>query len=220
MGYTWQSIVMIGALGLTTLAAYLKHKHSNLEAKVNRHTASGQDLSEERSKGHLQNLPQAQLSTSSTPSLLHEKCSITIHNYAISSDSPEHFTRLLRHNMSSFAHYPQAWIFWLMSPKHRHTFSRSCIERLDFVEGDLVCGVYRVVKAEPAYVELSMEVPPRFGKVAGLLIVRLETDPDLGVVLITETLQWTLDGTVKNLPLSRPLPKFLHEIASASLLVS
>jgi hypothetical protein len=122
--------------------------------------------------------------------------------------------------MSSFARYPQAWIFWLMLPKHRHTFSDSYIERLDFVEGDLVCGAYGVVKAEPTYVELSMEMPPRFGAVAGLLVIRLDNTPNAGVVLITETLQWTSDGAIKDLPLSKPLPKFLHDIASASLLVT
>ena len=122
--------------------------------------------------------------------------------------------------MSSFARYPQAWLFWLILREHRHTFSDSHIERLDFVEGDLVCGVYRVVKAEPTYVELSMEVPPRFGAVAGLLVIRLDHAPDTGVVLITETLQWTPDGSTKDLPLSKPLPKLLHEVASASLLVS
>jgi hypothetical protein len=109
-----------------------------------------------------------------------------------------------------------------MLPKHRHTFSPSYIDRLDFVAGDLVCGVYRVVKAKPTYVELSMEVPPRFGSVAGLLVIRLETriTPDSSVFLTTETLQWTLEGTIEDLPLSKPLPKLLHEFASASLLVS
>ena len=220
MIYTWQFTVAVATLGLSTAVAYIKHKHSNLEAKVNRHTVSAQERSDARLKGHLQSVPQALLSTSNTPALLHEKCSIPIPNYAITDNSPEHFTKLLRHNMSSFAYYPQAWIFWLMLPKHRHTFSRSYIKRLVFVEGDFVCGVYRVVKAQPTYVELSMEVPPRFGAVAGLLVVRLETTQDSGVVLTTETLQWTLNGNVKDLPLSKPLPKFMHEVASASLLVS
>lgn len=220
MSYTWRSLLAVGALGLTTLAAYLKHKHSSLEAKVNRQNVIAQERSEEHSKGHLQSLSKVLPITSSTPALLHEKCSIPIPNYTISRDSPKHFTSLLRHNMSSFACYPQAWIFWLMLPKYRHTFSDSYTQRLDFVEGDLVCGVYRVVKAEPTYVELSMEVPPRFGNVAGLLVIRLDSTPDSGVALITETLQCTSDGTIKDLPLSKPLPKFLHEIASASLLVS
>jgi hypothetical protein len=122
--------------------------------------------------------------------------------------------------MASFARYPQAWIFWLLLPNHRQTFSQFYIERLDFLEGDLVCGVYRVVKAKPTYVELSMEMPPRFGSVAGLLVIRLETTQDSGVVLATETLQWTLEGTMSDLPLSKPLPKLLHEFASASLLIS
>lgn len=220
MSYTWPSIVAVSALGMATLATFINHKHSSLEAKVNRHSIPAQKRSEERSKAHLESLPHLQLSTSSAPSLLHEKCSIPIPNYTISQNSPKHFTRLLRHNMSSFARYPQAWIFWLMLPKHRQTFSASYIECLNFIEGDLVCGVYRVVKAEPTYVELSMEVPPRFGDVAGLLVIRLENTPDSGLLLITETLQWTPDGTISDLPLSKPLPKFLHEIASASLLVS
>lgn len=83
-----------------------------------------------------------------------------------------------------------------------------------------MCGVYRVVKASPTRVELCMEVPPRFGSVAGLLVIRLETTPNSGVVLTTETLQRTLEGTARDLPLSRLLPKLLHEYASASLLVS
>ena len=220
MSYSWRSILVFGTLGLTALAAYLKHKHSSLEAKVNRHTVSAQERSEEHSKGHLQFLPEALLSTSSTSAFLHEPCSMPISNYAISEESPKHFTRLLRQNMSSFTRYPQAWIFWLMLRKHRHTLSDSYIERLDFVVGDHVCGVYRVVKAEPTYVELRMEVPPDFGAVAGLLVIRLDNTPDSVVVLITETLQWTSNGTIKDLPLSEPLPKFWHEIASASLLVS
>lgn len=221
MSYTWHSIVAVSALGLATLATFINHKHSSLEAKVNRHSRSAQERSEELCKGHLQSLPHLQLSTASASALLHEKCSIPIPNYTISQDSPKHFTRLLRRNMSSFARWPQAWIFWLMLPKHRHTFSASYIECLKFIEGDLVCGVYRVIKAEPTYVELSMEVPPRFGSVAGLLVIRLDNDAlDSGLLLVTETLQWTPDGNISDLPLSKPLPKFWHEIASASLLVS
>lgn len=220
MSYTWQSIVAVAILGLSTAAAYIRHKHSLFEEKVNRHTVSSQERLEQHTKGNLQSLSQDLFITSSTSALLHEKCSIPIPNYTISNDSPEHFTHLLRHNMSSFARYPQAWIFWLMLPKHRHTFSPSYIKRLVFVKGDLVCGVYRVIEAKPTYVELSMEVPPRFGTVAGLLVIRLDNTPDSGVVLITETLQWTLEGTIRDLPLSKPLPKLLHEFASASLLVS
>ena len=92
-----------------------------------------------------------------------------------------------------------------------------------FVEGDLVCGVYKVVEAKPTHVEMSMEVPPRFGSVAGLLVLRLETMPESGGVgLVAETLQWTTseEGTMGDLPLCRPLPKLLHEFVSASLLVS
>ena len=220
MSYIWQSIVAVAILGLSTAAAYIKHKHNLLEEKVNRHTVPSQDRLVQHKQGNLQSLPQAVLNKPNTPALLHEKCSIPIPNYVISDDSPGHFTHLLRHNMSTFARYPQAWIFWLTLPKHRHTFSRSYIERLDFVEDDLACGVYRVIEAKPTYVELSMEVPPRFGSVAGLLVIRLETTQDSGVVLITETLQWTLNGTIKDLPLSKPLPKLLHEFASASLLIS
>jgi len=220
MSYTWQLVVATSILGLTTLATYIQRKHSSLEAKVNRHKVSFKEREEERDKGNLSSLPQALLGNPATPALLHEKCSIPIANYTLSDDSPEHFIRLLRHNMTSFARYPQAWIFWLVLPKHRHTFARSYIERLNFVEGNLVCGVYRVVRAKPTYVELSMEVPPRFGSVAGLLVIRLETTSNSGVMMTTETLQWTLDGTIEDLPLIKPIPKLLHDFASASLLVS
>jgi hypothetical protein len=220
MSYTWQSIVAAAILILSTAAAYIKHKHSLLEEKVNRHAVSSQERLEQHTKGNLQSLPQALLTTPEASALLHEKCSIQIPNYEISDDSPEHFTHLLRHNMASFARYPQAWAFWLVLPKHRYTFSRSYIERLVFVEGDLVCGVYKVIKAKPTYVELSMEVPPRFGTIAGLLAIRLDNTPESEVVLTTETLQWTSNGTIEDLPLSKPLSKLLHEFASASLLIS
>jgi hypothetical protein len=222
MSYTWQLMVAVVIICLTTSAAYIKRKHSLLEERVNRRTVSAQKRSDERTKGNLQSLPQAQLSNSNTPALLHEKCSLPLPNYALSNDSPEHFTRLLRHNMSSFARYPQAWLLWLALPKSRHTFLRAYFEDLEFVEGDPVCGVFRVVKSKPTYIELRLEPPPRFGTVAGLLIIRLETGttPDSGVELITETLQWTLEGTIKDLPLSKPLPKLLHEFASANLLIS
>lgn len=220
MSYTWPSILAVALVGLTTLAAYIKHKHTSLELKTNRHTVSSQERSKDHSNGNLQSLPQALLSNPNALPFLHEKCSIPIPNYTISKDTPEHFTHFLRHNMTSFARYPQAWIFWLVLPKHRHTSSPEYIERLNFVEGDLVCSVYRVVKARPTYVELSMDVPPRFGAISGLLVIRLQARADSGVVLITETLQWTTDGTTRDLPLSKPLPKLLHEFASASLLVS
>lgn len=220
MSHTWQLTVAVAILGLSATAAYTKRKHNSLEAKVNRHTIYSQERSEERKEGNLQSLPETLLTNSNTPALLHEKCSILIPSYAISNESPEHFIHLLRHNMINFSRFPQAWIFWLMLPKHRHTFSRAYIERLDFVEGDLICGVYRVVKASTSRVELSMEVQPRFGAVAGLLIISLQSRADLGVVFSTETLQWTLEGTIKDLPLSKPLPKLLHEFASAYLLIS
>ena len=222
MSYTWQSMVAVAIMVLTTLAAYIKHNHSILEGKVNRRTVSAQERSDERIKGNLQSLPPALPSASGVPALLHEKCSLPIPNYAISNDTPEHFTRLLRHNMSIFARYPQAWLLWLALPKSRHTFSHAYFEHIEFVEGDPVCGVLRVVKSKPTYIELRLEPPPRFGAVAGLLIIRLETGttPDSGVELITETLQWTLKGTIKDLPLSKPLPKLLHEFASANLLIS
>ena len=220
MIYTWHLVVATGIFGLTTVVACIKRKHSSLEAKVHRHTVSAQEREHERFKGNLQSIPQPLLGTQEAPALLHERCTIPIPNYAISDHLPKDFTRLLRHNMISFAHLPQAWIFWLVLPKHRHTFSQAYIKHLDFIKGDLICGVYRVVKASPTRVELSMEVPPRFGAVGGLLVIGLQTTEKSGVVLTTETIQWTLKGTINDLPLSKPLPKFLHEFASASLLVS
>ena len=225
MSYTWQWILAVTILCLTTTAAYIKHKHTTLEAKITRRTISHQERRSSHTSTNLQSLPPTLLLTNpiKPPALFHEKCSILLPNYTISDSSPEHFTHLLRHNMINFAHYPQAWILWLLLPEQRHTFSRAYIERLVFVEGDLVCDVYKVVEAKPTHVEMSMEMPPRFGSVAGLLVIRLETMPESGgVELVTETLQWATseEGTMRDLPLCKPLPKLLHEFASASLLVS
>lgn len=121
--------------------------------------------------------------------------------------------------MTTFARSPQAYIFWLMLSKQRHTFTTSYIDHLDFVEGDMVCGLYRVVKRGSTSVEMAMEAPPSLGGIGGSLVVRLSVSSE-GVLLVTETLQWKTDGGRGGLPLEKPLPRFLHEVASAGSLVS
>lgn len=220
MIFSWQLTTAAGILSLTTAALYIQHKHSSLEAEINRGTVSDTEREKARREGTLQTVPAVQFNHHDGPRTLHERCAIILPTYSISDRSAEHFTKLLRHNMSSFARFPQAWIFWLMLPEKRHTFASSFIDSLDFREGDLVCGLYKVVKRSPTSVELSMEAPQSFGGIGGLLVVRLEATSGEQVALITETLQWTTGGEPKNLPLSKPIPRFLHEIASASLLVS
>jgi hypothetical protein len=58
----------------------------------------------------------------------------------------ELLTRLMRRNMSSFTRLPQAYILRTMSTKaEAPSFKAANLERLDFTEGDLVCGAYRVI---------------------------------------------------------------------------
>ncbi|KNG83563.1 hypothetical protein ANOM_009540 [Aspergillus nomiae NRRL 13137] len=126
------------------------------------------------------------------------------------------FTLLLRRNMTAFSRFPQAWILRLnVAPADRITFHASHIRSLQFKEGDLVCGFYRVQERTPnkAVLELLFE-----GEVSGRLVIRFWEESD-DVVFCTETIMWTRKvnpGQIKRVivPLENPVLRFLHEIAA------
>ncbi|OGM48024.1 hypothetical protein ABOM_002674 [Aspergillus bombycis] len=126
------------------------------------------------------------------------------------------FSLLLRRNMTAFSRFPQAWILRLtVAPADRITFHASHIRSLQFKEGDLVCGLYRVQERTPnkAVLELLFN-----GEVSGRLIIRFWEEGE-DVVFCTETIMWTSKvnpGQRKRaiVPLENPVLRFLHEMAA------
>ncbi|KAE8377984.1 hypothetical protein BDV26DRAFT_262497 [Aspergillus bertholletiae] len=126
------------------------------------------------------------------------------------------FTLLLRRNMTAFSRFPQAWMLRLtVAPVARRTFHASHIQSIQFQDGEIVCGVYRVQERthNKAVLELLFE-----GEVSGRLIIRCWEDGE-EVVFCTETIMWTrkiLSGQRKRVivPLENPVLRFLHEMAA------
>lgn len=131
------------------------------------------------------------------------------------------FTSLLRRNMTCFSRMPQGWFLWLAfsSPDQRRTFTRDHIQSLDFKEGDVVCGAYRVVKRTPLRVEIELQAQKSLGPVYGLMVVSIRPRNE-GAALVTETIQWTEKDSGAILPLERWIAGFLHSLASRWLVVT
>lgn len=127
---------------------------------------------------------------------------------------PDLLTCLLRHNLATFAHFPQAWILRLNTPsRDRHTFSAEYVQSSNFKEGDRICGVYRVIVRTENQVELSMVRGP----VTGRLVIGYAFDKDKEMVIFSnETVMWIpkdKEGGGK-IPLENPLLRFFHEMAA------
>lgn len=140
-------------------------------------------------------------------------------------------TTYLRYNMANFARYlPQAWVIkQMLGKKHPEmlpTFDPEFIQHQDFVVGDVVCGIYKVVVREDAVVEFAIEPPAAIGDspqpFEGRLVIGIQpTHGDL-VQVFSETTMWR--DIVKDpnvvMPLERTGPRIMHELASWWLLDS
>lgn len=155
-------------------------------------------------------------------------------------------TLYLRHTMTQFSRVlPQAWILWLMSPAgslHRRSFQPAYIQRLDFREGDVVCGMYVVKLRTTNKVEFDIRPPTstsrptnssgagddsktgRSGMNARLVISIQEGKGDEDAdkyIFSSDTIMWKAaddDGVV--LPLEKAPVKWMHELAAWGLLDS
>jgi len=131
------------------------------------------------------------------------------------------FTKLLRRNMTSFSRMPQGWLLWfaLNTPEQRQTFTTEYIENLAFKEGDVVNGIYHVVKRTPLHIEMELQPPKALGPVSGLMIISIRPRNE-GAALVTETIQWTEKNSGAILPLERWIGGFLHSLASRWLVIT
>ena len=134
-------------------------------------------------------------------------------NHLPALDTNELLTTYLRYTMTCFSYLPQAWILRLVSD--RATFNKFYIQNLDFEDGNVVCGLYRVVLRTDKKVELLMQQ----GTVQGRLVIGIE-DEGNEMKFYSETLMWKGKDDKTVMPLERAVPKWLHELASWWLLDS
>jgi len=127
----------------------------------------------------------------------------------------------LRHTMGTFSSkFPQAWILRrLVTPERRKTFARSHISALHFEEGDVVCGVYKVVARRGGRVEFAMEMPKMGVVRGGRLVVSVERKGE-EVVCGSETVMWKDAKEKRKMPLEGGFGKWAHEMAAWWLLDS
>lgn len=115
------------------------------------------------------------------------------------------------------------------SPEAVQTLNPAFIEKLDFVAGDVVCGVYEVLRREDSVVEFGIAQPasttsqgPKIKDAGfeGRLVIGMRPVGDL-LEVYSETIMWR-DTSKKGvvMPLERKIPRVLHELASWWLLDS
>jgi hypothetical protein len=148
-------------------------------------------------------------------------------------------TAYLRRNMSAFARYlPQAYLLRMMlrGTEAAKTLDPVFIGNLDFVERDVVCGVYQVLRREDGIVEFvinqdvnqqpattSEEKISSLSKQGfeGRMIIDIESMDDESIQIYSETIMWRQVGNGGVvMPLERRFLRALHELASWWLLES
>lgn len=208
------TIITVSAILTGSSAIYLYYFHQSLSSRI--HHSS-----------HYGTLPPSTSDTiTSIPKAVYTEEYYTVYDYASRPVSrrclpglepAELFTRLIRRNMSTFARFPQSWTIWVITPfAQRNSFKASHIRSLDFKEGDIVCGLYRVVARTSSSVEFEF-MPPSPAK--GRLVLRFQ-DADGDMVFSSETVMWKSKDDRTQIHLERPGLKFMHEMAAWWLLDS
>ncbi|KAJ5160255.1 uncharacterized protein N7482_007259 [Penicillium canariense] len=122
-------------------------------------------------------------------------------------------TKLVRRNMTAFSHFPQALMIRLVSraPEEQRSFKASYISSLDFDQGDLVCGVYRVIARSKNKVEFEIKMK-NMEFINGRLAISFR-EMESAVVFSSETLMWRRSEETQSMPLEKPLLRWMHETA-------
>jgi hypothetical protein len=136
-------------------------------------------------------------------------------------------TAYLRHTMVKFSRYlPQSYLLRLMATTtQRKTFGAAHIQSLQFREGDVVSGFYRVLLRRAGKVEFGIDMPGD-QKIEARLVIGISQSDDNNnkqkvVEVYSETVMWRpADRPDVVMPLERGLGKFMHELAAWWLLDS
>lgn len=217
--------ILLATTGTTLAGAYLyaTYLHRSLQNRIRyQHVdAGGRRTASEQ--GELESLPKDLLANAQDFHIVHDRDERRLSNASVMErdDIEELFTKLIRRNMSAFSNLPQSWMMSMMAktPEQRKSFTKSHLLEIDYGEGDLACGFYRVIRRSPFKVEFDMEPPPGVGTLSGRFVLSLIRTVD-GGFLRTDTLQWVSKDAETVLPLERPPIRFMHEMASSWLLIS
>ncbi|KAJ5826065.1 hypothetical protein N7474_003203 [Penicillium riverlandense] len=124
------------------------------------------------------------------------------------------FTKYVRRNMTAFSHLPAALMLRAVSktPEQKQSFRTSHIASLNFQEGDLICGAYRVKVRHENKVEFEMKMQT-MDFVEGRLALNCREE-DGEVVFSTDVMMWKPADEKRTMPMEKPVARWMHELAS------
>lgn len=197
--------------GSSTLYLYLLHQR--LSSRIQHESRSGKLGGSNSKLIEIESVPE-QIFTDQYFAL-HDRASKSVSRDALPSIPAEALlSKLVRRNMSKFARFPQALAmkFGCETPEQRVTFEGSHIHSLDYNEGDVVCGVYRVVARGTNKVEFEMSMKG-MEYVNGRLAISVEESLD-HLIFATETFMWRRVDETRPMPLEKPVLRWMHETAA------
>ncbi|KAH6677574.1 hypothetical protein B0J14DRAFT_584625 [Halenospora varia] len=206
--------LLISTALIGTPIAYLIYLHRSLSHKINH--SSKQGLLTSATTQRISTIPSSALSSDHV--MYHDTSSKPIPKALVPKDGKkELLTMYLRYNMCLFSsRFPQAWILRLMcTAEERASFAQNYLQKLNFEEGDLVNGVYRVLVRSENKVELELKTAGAMQ--GGRLLIEIEESDD-NYVFVNETVMWKKVGEKELMPMERGLVRGLHELASWWLL--
>lgn len=210
----------VGAISTAVLSPLTYHYYLGRQI-THTHPSSGSRYASAEC-GEISSFPQDLIDNYKQYRVVHDKVTKGMPAFMITL-SPKHerlFTEVVRHNMLQFSGSPQALLMWLAAgPVQRKTFTKDYINSLPFQEGDVVCGVFQVVKRTPLRIEMALNLPKGSQPLSGLTVISIRPRGE-GSVLVSETVQWVESDTGVVLPLERWIPRFLHSIVSRYLVLS
>lgn len=212
-----------GVITAASVVLYVRYLHQRYLSQVQHQAVDAAGRQAAYENNELETLPQELLDYPQMYRIVHDRDEKKLTGFhPLDHDNVEKlFTKLIRRNMTAFSHLPQSWMMSLLAktPEQKESFKKSHLLTIDYQEGDLYCGFYRVMKRSPFKIEVNMEPPLDAGPLQGRLVVSLDQGSD-GALLRTETLQWIEADSKMALPLERAPIRFMHEMASWWLLVS
>ncbi|RDL38548.1 uncharacterized protein BP5553_02888 [Venustampulla echinocandica] len=195
---------------------YLLYLHRSLSRTTSR--TSKQGLLTESTSHSISSIPSSDLT--SEYFMVHDRAYKSIPASLFPALGQEELlTTYLRHTLSLFSsRFPQAYLIRMVStPEEKRTFKHDYIRALDFKEGDLVCGAYRVAVRTKGKVEFEIKT---MGIVkGGRMVISIEEKADEWECS-SETVMWKRVGEKSPMPLERGILKWSHELASWWLLDS
>ncbi|KAJ5629907.1 hypothetical protein N7528_003564 [Penicillium herquei] len=206
-------IATISAVLTGSSVLYFLVFHHRLSSRID-HTSQKGTLSKNPKPVTINSIPQSVFTDQYFA--LHDRASKSVLRESLPCSIPTEllFTRLARRNMTIFTHFPQALMIRLMSnsSEEKRSFKASHIASLDFHEGDLVCGVYRVVARSNNKVEFEIKLKG-MEFVNGRLALSFKEEGNT-VVFCTETVMWRRVDEKQTMPLEKPVLRWMHETAA------